>query len=170
MPLNCGARDDSWESLGLHGDEASPSQRKSTLNIHWKGCCLRWSSNNLATWWEDPTHLKRPWCWERLKAGGEGDNRGWDGWVASVESVDMCLNKFWKRVKDREAWHPAVHRVAFQTPLSDWTRRRTIDLGVMPVGNYFISSYHCLQIKPLHKLHSKLRMVSQVLVSLDVGG
>ena len=29
------------------------------------------------------THLKRPWCWERLRAGGEGDNRGWDGWVAS---------------------------------------------------------------------------------------
>ena len=31
-----------------------------------------------------PTHLKRPWCWERLKAGGEGDNRGWDGWMSSL--------------------------------------------------------------------------------------
>ena len=29
------------------------------------------------------THLKRPWCWERLKAGGKGDDRGWDGWMAS---------------------------------------------------------------------------------------
>ena len=29
------------------------------------------------------THWKRSWCWERLKAGGEGDNRGWDGWMAS---------------------------------------------------------------------------------------
>ena len=29
------------------------------------------------------THLKRPWCWERLRAGGEGDDRGWDSWVAS---------------------------------------------------------------------------------------
>ena len=37
----------------------------------------------LATWCEELTHLKRPWCWERLKAGGEGDNRGWDGWMAS---------------------------------------------------------------------------------------
>ena len=27
--------------------------------------------------------LERPWCWERLKAGGEGDDRGWDGWMAS---------------------------------------------------------------------------------------
>ena len=30
------------------------------------------------------TQLKRPWCWERLKVGGEGDNRGWDGWMASL--------------------------------------------------------------------------------------
>ena len=37
----------------------------------------------LATWCEELTHLKRPWCWERLKAGGEGDDRGWDGWMAS---------------------------------------------------------------------------------------
>ena len=36
------------------------------------------------TWCEEPTHWKRPWSWERLKAGGEGDNRGWDGWMASL--------------------------------------------------------------------------------------
>ena len=36
----------------------------------------------LATWCKELTYLKRPWCWERLKAGGEGDNRGWDGWMA----------------------------------------------------------------------------------------
>ena len=46
-----------------------------------KGLMLSWSSNTLATWCEEPTHLKRPWCWERLRAGGEGD-RGWDGWMA----------------------------------------------------------------------------------------
>ena len=38
----------------------------------------------LATWCEDLAHWKRHWCWERLKAGGEGDNRGWDGWMASL--------------------------------------------------------------------------------------
>ena len=38
--------------------------------------------NTLATWYEELTHLKRPGCWERLKAW-EGDNRGWDGWMAS---------------------------------------------------------------------------------------
>ena len=36
-----------------------------------------------STWCKELTHLKRPWCWERLKAGGEGDDRGWDGWMAS---------------------------------------------------------------------------------------
>ena len=39
--------------------------------------------NTLATWCEELTHWKRPWCWERLKAGGEADNRGWHGWMAS---------------------------------------------------------------------------------------
>ena len=48
-----------------------------------EGWCWSWNSNALATWWEELTHLKRPWCWERLRAGGEGDDRGWDGSVAS---------------------------------------------------------------------------------------
>ena len=38
----------------------------------------------LATWCKELTHWKRPWCWEGLKAGGEGDNREWDGWMASL--------------------------------------------------------------------------------------
>ena len=53
------------------------------LNVHWKDWCWIWNSNPLATWCEELTHLKRPWCWEELKAGGEGDDRGWDGWIAS---------------------------------------------------------------------------------------
>jgi len=40
-------------------------------------------SNTLATWCEELTHWKRPRCWGRLKAGGDGDDRGWDGWMAS---------------------------------------------------------------------------------------
>ena len=62
-------------------DPTSQSQRKSVLNIHWKDWCWRWNSNTLATCWEELTHWKRPWCWQRLKAGGEGDNRGWNGWM-----------------------------------------------------------------------------------------
>ena len=74
--------EDSWESLGLQGDPTSPSYRRSVLSVHCKDWCWSWNSNTLATWCEELTHWKRPWCWERLKAGGEGDDRGWDGWMA----------------------------------------------------------------------------------------
>ena len=72
-----------WQSLGWQGDPTSPSQRKSVLSVLWKDWCWSWNSNTLATGCEEQTHLKRPWCWERLKAGGEGDNREWDSWMAS---------------------------------------------------------------------------------------
>ena len=50
----------------------------------WKDWCWSWYSNVLATWCEELTHLKRLWCWERLRSGGEGDDKGWDGWMASL--------------------------------------------------------------------------------------
>ena len=48
-----------------------------------QGLMLKRNSNTFATWCEELIHLKRPWCWERSRAGGEGDDRGWDGWMAS---------------------------------------------------------------------------------------
>ena len=48
-----------------------------------EGLMLKLKFQYFATWCEELTHLKRPWCWERLKAGGEGDDRGWDGWMTS---------------------------------------------------------------------------------------
>ena len=81
MLLNCGTGEDSWESLGLQGIQTSQSYWKSTLNILCMDWC--WSSNTSATQSKEPTHWKRPWCWERLKTRGEGDNRGEDGWMAS---------------------------------------------------------------------------------------
>ena len=55
----------------------------SVLNIHWKDWCWSWNFNTLTTSCEELTLWKRPWCWEGLGAGGEGDDRGWDGWMAS---------------------------------------------------------------------------------------
>ena len=52
-----------------------------SLTVHWKDWCWNWNSNILATLCKKLTHLKRPWCWERLRAGGEGDDRVWDGWI-----------------------------------------------------------------------------------------
>ena len=57
----------------------------------------------------EPTHWKRPWCWEILRAGGEGDNRGWDG---IISSVDVSLSQLPETVKDRGAWRAAVHGAA----------------------------------------------------------
>ena len=76
-----------WRRLlraaGLQEDPTSPSWRRSVLSVLWKDWYWSWNSNTLATWWEELTHLKRPWSWERLKVG-EGDDRGWDGWMASL--------------------------------------------------------------------------------------
>ena len=61
--------------------------KKINLECSLEGLMLKlpsWNSNTLATWCEELTHLKRCWCWDRLWAGGEGDDRGWDGWMASL--------------------------------------------------------------------------------------
>ena len=72
---------------------------------------------------EGLTHLKRLWCWKRLKAG-EGDDRGWDGWMASPTWWTWVRN-LQEFVKDRESSHAAVHGVAkSQTWLSDWRELR----------------------------------------------
>ena len=67
------------------------------------GCSLEgrcWSSNSstLATWCKELTHWKRPWCWEGLRAGGEGDDRGWDCWMASLS------RKTWVWVNSGSWW------------------------------------------------------------------
>ena len=96
MLLNCGTGKDSWNSLGLQGDPISQSYRKLVPNIHWKDWC--WNSNTLAIWCKELTHWKRPWCWERLKAGEEGDDGGWDGWMASL------MQWTWVWVSSRSWW------------------------------------------------------------------
>ena len=87
--------------------------------VHWKDWCWSWNSNTVSTWCEELTHWKRPWCWERLKAGGEGD-RGWDGWMASLIDGDMSFSKLQEMVMNREAWRAAVGGVAkSQTQMSE---------------------------------------------------
>ena len=75
MLLNCGVGEDSLR--------VPWTARRSVLGVHWKDWCWSGNSNTLATSCKELTHWKRPWCWEGLGAGGEGKDRGWDGWMVS---------------------------------------------------------------------------------------
>ena len=63
-----------------------------------EGMMLKRNSSILATWCEELTHWKRLWCWEGLGAGGEEDDRGWDGWMASPTQWT------WVWVDSRSLW------------------------------------------------------------------
>ena len=101
--------------------------KKSVLNIHWKDGCWSWNSNTLATWCEELTHWKRPCCWERLKAGGEGDDRGWDGWMASP------IRWTWVWVSSRSWWQgilacysPWGNKESDSTERLNWTESHSV--------------------------------------------
>ena len=69
-----------------------------------EGLMLKLNSNILATWGKELTHWKRPWCWERLKAGEEGADREWDGWMASLTQwtwVWLTSRSWWWTGKPR---------------------------------------------------------------------
>ena len=90
-------------------------------DIHWKDWSWSWNSNTLASWCEELTHWKRPQCWERLKAGGEGDERGWDGWIASLTQwtwVWVSPRNWWWTGKPGLLQSMGLQRVRHD---SDWT-------------------------------------------------
>ena len=116
MFLNCGAGEDSlrvpWTARSNQSflKEISPE-------CSLEGLMLKLSSNTLVTWCKELTHWKRPWSWERLKAG-EAVNRGWDGWMASP------TQRTWIYVRSRSWWmtgKPGVlQSMDSQTERHDW--------------------------------------------------
>ena len=93
--------------------------KKSVLNIHWKD--WNWSSNTLVTWCKELDHWKRPWCWERLRAGG---NRGWDGPLTQWTWVWANSRRWWRTGK------PGIlQSVGLQeSDMTEWLKT-TIHLG-----------------------------------------
>ena len=109
---------------------------------------VKLNSNILATWCKELTHWKRPWCWERLKVRGEGNDRGWDGWIASLTQwAWVCVNSgswHWTR----EAWHAAVQGVTkswIQT--RDWTDTKLILNYSLPPNQFHIFTCFYIQVK-----------------------
>ena len=92
--------------------------------------------NTLTTWCEELTHWKRPWCWERLKAGGEADDRVWDGWVASLTQWT------WVWVNSGSWWwtgRPGVLRfMGLQTVGHDWETELNFWEQYLPHSRYSV--------------------------------
>ena len=148
MLWNCGVGEDSRVSLGLQGDPASTSWRRSVLGVHWKDRCCSWNSSTLATSCKELTHWKRPWCWEGFGVWGEGDNRGWDGWMASpTQWTCVWVNSasLWQRGRPGVLWFMGSQRVGHDwvTELN-WTEEQ---ISHIPFYFHFLSSplffWHC---------------------------
>ena len=84
MLLNCGVRKDSWDSLGESARRSNQSIPKEiSPGCSFVGLILKLNLQYFGHLMRRVTHLKRSWCWEGLRAGREGDDRGWDDWMAS---------------------------------------------------------------------------------------
>ena len=90
--------------------------------FYWKDWCWSWNSNTSVTWCKELTHWKSPWCWERLRAGGEGDDRM--RWLDGIiDSMGMGLGKLRELVMNREAFRAVIHGATKSRAwLSNWTK------------------------------------------------
>ena len=147
MFLNCGAGEDSWESLGLQGDQTSQSQRKLTLSIQWKDWCWSWSSNTLATWCKEMTHWKVDLLEKTLMLGKtEGrrrrDDRTWDGWMASSSQWTwfwVSSERWWRIRKTGVLQSMEVQRVGPNWATEKQQQRRVTEHYIQPQPDmYFL--------------------------------
>ena len=94
----------------------------------------------LATWCKEPMHWKRPWCWERLKTGGEGDDRGQDGWMASLTRWT------WVWTSSRKRWRTGRPGVLQSTGLQrvrhDWATEQQLQ-EIFPIQGLNPGLLHC---------------------------
>ena len=128
-----------------------------------EGLMLKMKLQYLATWCKELTHWKSPWCWERLKAGGEGNNRGWDGWVVSSTpwTWDWVSSRSWCWTgKPGVLQSMGLQRVAHDW-LTDWTELIALNRKKIRIQNYFSSMILIWFLKDIHR-YSQLKVRREV--------
>ena len=107
-----------------------------------EGLILKLKLHTLATWCEELTHLKRPWCWEGLKAGERERQRM--RWLEDISDLmDESLSKLQELVMNREAWPASVNRVTkSRTRLSNWTKLNLGSYSLSPLSRAFLFMKH----------------------------
>ena len=95
-----------------------------------EGLLLKLKLQYLATWCEELTHWKRYWCWERLKAGGEGDDRGWDDLMASPTHWTWVWanSRRWWKTGSLECCSPWGHK---ELDMSEWLNKITLIISMV---------------------------------------
>ena len=139
--------------------------KKSVLNIHWKEWYWSGNSNTLATCCEELTHLKRPWCWERLKLGGEGDDRGWGSRMASLTQwtwVWVNSGSWWwtGRPACCSPWCRKELDTTEQLNWTDWLRYNSHAIQFTHLkhnSSFLIHSQNCATITILEYFHHPLK-------------
>ena len=155
-PSNYSAREDSWVPWAARRSNLSILKEISP-GCSLVGLMLKLKLQYFGTWCEELTHLKRPWCWERLKVGGEGDDRGWDGWMVSLTQwtwIWVDSGRWWWTGRPGVLWFMGSQRVGhnWATDLiwSDSKRILTYShslslikhLGVKIIWDHSILEYH----------------------------
>ena len=112
-----------------------------------EGLMLRLKLQHFDPWCKEPTHWKRPWCWERLKAGGEGDESGWDGWMASPIQwtwVWGSSRRWWRTGKPGSPWGCKDYNMTEQLNWKLYVTDRT--WSILHIVGWYLSSIHLLQL------------------------